>query len=306
MFHLPLRSLSASSHRASSARRRAAALAALSTCFLGASSARADLIVEGADFGNTRASAFNLNGLLSSSSNGAGDNVYGIGDPTAIIRGAIGVANDVDFFSFSGMGGQQFYFDVDTTNRQGSLPDSFLSLFDDTGTLIARGDEIFNETEDSTFDPGSTSGNDAFLGVYTLTGDSNTSRTYYLAITDFKNRATASPDEADFDPDFGNAFQLVRPTTGEGQPGEGFDGDITNIGIVNVTPGDDSFLGGSDTATGRGTYTLNVTQIGSTAPVPEPSTWAMMGLGVLAMVGISRRRKHQIGDSTPDSSGLSL
>lgn len=47
-----------------------------------------------------------------------------------------------------------------------------------------------------------------------------------------------------------------------------------------------------------GTLAVNVTLEGDlgqfTTPVPEPSTWAMMGVGLLAVAGLSRRRRQTL------------
>lgn len=262
---------------------------ALASC-LWVGSASAALISENGDFGNTRGTAFNLNGSLTSDSNGANDNVYRVGDPTAIIRGQISSGSDVDFFSFSGMGGQQFYFDVDNGGVTNALTDSFLSLFDDTGTLIATGDDTStgdgtgSGSGGGTLDPGSAQGADAFLGVYTLGGDPNTSRNYFLAITTFSNRPTAVGSAT-------GTQQLLRPTDPfENQAGAGNGDDIGNFALTGATAGNDNFRNSTENLSGFGNYTLNVTM--QVAPVPEPTTWAMMGMGVIGMVGIGWRRKR--------------
>ncbi len=56
---------------------------------------------------------------------------------TASITGSIGVVNDIDFFRFTGLAGQQYYFDVD-----GGTFDSTFGLFDSTGLLVAQGDDV--------------------------------------------------------------------------------------------------------------------------------------------------------------------
>ena len=208
-------------------------------------SARADVITEaGTSFGNTRASAFNLDGRLTADTNRVDDNVYGQnGEPTASITGAITPLNDVDYFSFTGVAGQQFYFDIDNTRIITSSQDSFLSLFNDQGALLASDD-------DGGSDQGSTSGLDAFIGVYTLPADG----VYYVAVSAFDNQPVQGFS--------GGTRTLIRPQTGE--PGSGADG-----GTAAITPraGSGTFDGGSNRTF---SYTLHVTTTSST-PTPGPT-----------------------------------
>lgn len=165
--------------------------------------------------------------------------------PTATIAGH-GGANDVDFYRFSagvGIG----YFDVD-----GAGFDSYLALFDASGTLLADSDDSFPA------DPGSVSDLDAFLGTYTFAA----AGTYFLAISRSGNFANATFTGSSFS-------QLTRP-----------DGAFGGFGFVGSTLGDSSFLAsgaqlGSD-------YTLHL------SVVPAPSALALL----LAAGAQARRRRR--------------
>jgi hypothetical protein len=236
--------------------------------FIGLSAvAQADTITETTDFGNTRATARSLNGLFSSASNLANDNVYGVGSPTVIINGSIGIGNDKDFFSFSGTVGQQYYFDIDGTNGV----EGVLSLFDSSGVLVALGDEMT-----SPIDPGSITQRDPFLGVYTL----KKTDTFYLAFTDYSNSPTAYYNNPNFSP----RTQLFRPNTGEVGSGVADNGSYGNYAYdSNTTPNQDFFRNSSSAISN---YTLN-----ATLATPEPSTYAMMALGLVALCVLSAKRK---------------
>ena len=60
--------------------------------------------------------------------------------------------------------------------------------------------------------------------------------------------------------------------------------------FVLASPGDDTVVVGGANRTDAGAYPYRLTMTATAAPIPEPSVWAMFGLG-LAAVGVLRRRK---------------
>lgn len=172
-------------------------------------------------------------------------NVFG-NLPTANVRG-VGGSGDVDFYGFS-TGGGTAYFDVDGTS--GGF-DTYLALFDATGTLIADNDDSFPG------DPGSASDLDAFLGVVNLRAGS-----YFIAVSSGGNTARASFS--------GDTFtELTRP-----------DGEFGGFAFGNADFGDSRF--DRDGVQGHGAYTLNIT-------IPAPGTALMAGLA--GVVTLRRRRR---------------
>ena len=221
-------------------------LAALSAAAVASAASYAGLVNEieqnGQAANNSVATAQILNaGAFSVNAN---PNVFG-SLPTATISGR-GGANDVDFYCFNATSGAA-YFDVD-----GAGFDTYLALFDATGTLLADSDDSFPS------DPGSTNDLDAFLGSYTIT----TAGWYYLAISRSGNFANATFTGSSF-------FQLQRP-----------DGAFGGFGFVGATSSDSSFLAsgvqlGSD-------YTLHV------SVVPTPPALALL---LTAGLSTRRRRR---------------
>ncbi len=190
-------------------------------------------------------------------------NVFGT-LPTVSINGTIGAANDIDFFSFMGLGGETTYFDIDFTNNG---LDTFLSLFDSTGTLIAGG-------EDSTpADAGSTTDLDSFLGVFSLPSDG----TYFIAVSQSGNAPNALNDPAAIFPG------LTRP---DGEPSGGF--------AVSGAASDQTFSGGATGATGA--YTLNFSR-SVVVPAPEPGTMSLMAIGLASLGAATRKRKKAARDA---------
>ena len=233
------------------------ASAAFAALIAGASPAGYAAVVAEAEPNNARITATPI--PLSAFTLPAPTNVFGA-LPTATLTGSISNDDDVDFFSFAGVAGEQVYFDVDNSPR---TLDTFLSLFSGNGTLLALAD-------DSERDPGSASGSDAFLGVFTLP----TNDTYYLAVSEVAN----FPRVALFPPPGATFSPLTRP--------DGLGGGEGGYAMSGATPGEDRFAGGGF---GTGAYTVQFSRTASV--IPEPSSMALMSLGMAGMAASLRRRR---------------
>lgn len=208
--------------------------------------AQAELELDGQAANNTRdfAQAIGPGSFVVNAS----ANVFG-SLPTAMISGRAS-ANDVDFYAFSAPAGIA-YFDIDGAASTGQGFDSYLALFDASGTLLADNDDAFPA------DPGSASDRDAFIGTINLAGGQ-----YFIAVASVPNFASATFTG-------GVPTELFRPDGGFG--GFAFDG---------ATTGDASFaFSGPQVASLP--YTLSVTI------VPAPGALA---LALVAPVALRRRR----------------
>lgn len=170
--------------------------------------------------------------------------------PTASITGRSGMF-DVDFFRFQAPAGIA-YFDIDGAS---SGFDSYLALFDNTGTLLADNDDSFPA------DAGSASDLDAFLGQISLAGG-----TYFLAVAASPNAANATFTGLD-------PIELFRP-----------DAIFGGFAFPSATSGYDTFaMSGPQSGAQDGfDYTLSITV------VPAPGLGALLALTPIAM----RRRRH--------------
>jgi len=165
---------------------------------------------------------------------------------TATVTGR-GGGDDIDMFSFSSPGGIA-YFDID---HGATGFDTYLALFDATGTLLADNDDSFPT------DPGSLSDLDAFLGTVTLPGAGN----YFIVVASASNAALATFT--------GTLFtELQRP-----------DGAYGGFAFGNANPGDSSFA--STGAQVGADYTLHIS-------IPAPAS--LFALAGIAAFPLRRRR----------------
>ena len=180
--------------------------------------------------------------------------------PAAALFGTNSTLSDVDYFSFAGTAGEMIY--VDTDNDPAVLCqnpcnfDGALVLLSSTGVILAAGD---NQSQG---DLGSPLLFDPFIGVFTLP----TTDTYFLAVS-------SGPLAANID--LGATLTpLTRPDGSSG----GF--------AVSGSPGPGEVGGGQSS----GGYLVLVSRSGPTASVPEPGTFALIGVALVAL-SMTRRRK---------------
>jgi uncharacterized protein (TIGR03382 family) len=208
--------------------------------------ASADVVTENESSGQARNNSLSTAQLIGAGSFtiNADPNVFGV-LATASVRG-VGGGNDVDFYTF-GTGGGSAYFDIDGTS--GGF-DSYLALFDASGTLIADNDDSFPG------DAGSMTDLDAFLGVVNLSAGQ-----YFLAVAGGGNTARASFTGDQF-------VELFRP-----------DGAFGGFAFGNADAGESGFL--RNGVQGQSAYTLHVS-------IPTPGGLAVAGM-VVGWMGRRRR-----------------
>ncbi len=185
-----------------------------------------------------------------------------------LINGAISSTNvdDVDFYSFTLGATTGLFFDIDNAELVSGV-DTTLAVFNSAGTLQAYGD-----TGDLVFltDPGSRPGNlfnpsnDPLIGVLTLG-----SGTYFVAVASYPTMPYAVG--------LNNLFLSGLSLSGNRYSGanlQGVSGYNTGFEIASTT----------------GAYQLRISDAFDGAPIPEPTTMALVSFGLLGFAGFSRRR----------------
>lgn len=174
--------------------------------------------------------------------------------PTVTIEGT-GGEDDVDFYSVTFPFLAQVIIDVDDITTF----DSYLALFDSNGTLIAYSD-------DDAGDPGSSSDLHSFTGVFDLPS----AGTYYVAISGFSNPPIGQQSAT-------YMGSLVRPDGGSGG------------NRLSSTPGDSSYT--KSGPEGTAPYKIEFSYQELECSVPEPGTFALVGIGlVMGSIAVRRRR----------------
>lgn len=179
--------------------------------------------------------------------------------PTASISGQLSGTNldgDVDFYSFSSLAGQSFYFDIDDTPF-GSLLG--LALFDPSGLLIAA-------SIGSDLDPGSVEF-DPFIGTIQLTA----AGVYTIGVFDLIGVIE----------DISAAIPLAATVLFRA---DGADGGVSfGPAVASLTP----TMAFSDTP-----YTLHVTAAAAAVPEPAMTLLMLAGMTTCGVAALRRRRSN--------------
>ncbi len=184
--------------------------------------------------------------------------------------------NDVDFYSFTIGQSLTLYFDIDFASNytgEGSFGnlDSLVTVFDASGTYLAFNDDSFAWNDETGHDPGSIPHNgrfDALIGPLQLDAG-----TYYVAVSGWGNFPLAADSVI--------SVNLLAES---------------GITPTSVEAGNSAFELG-DRADSFGGYQLRISEtydgnpVTAPGPVPEPGTLALVGIGLLGLAGMGRRRR---------------
>lgn len=269
--------------------RRSIWLAAAIFLFLAAETRAANLLVT--ETGDTPASAILLDGFFTPA---ADANVFGNLPTVTVLGGVNETVFDIDWYQITVSPGGTLYADIDLVVDP-LFPDLALSLYDETGTLIAWGDDSAFTTpdadpmnqdpgSDSMLLPGSDPGTlDPFLGQLTIPSIGS----YLLAVHDFLRQ----PSDIWFETaQFGTP--LVPPGQGDTSTFSASVGEGGGFVIIGAAPGDLSFQGDFPAGSEGSLYTLHVTFAPLAVPEPTSVGLVLLGAVALAMRSFFRRRAH--------------